>query len=289
MIFTNILGVGILLSIFGLVLIFWGLVVEKSITLTRDAIDLRPIKIIRSTKLVGLILIKNVFDSRRENVSFTSMIELLLSFILFSLMILLLPYNNQVLIDYIGLGPLDGQLNHSILIKLILVLTLINEFSLINNLLEIDIYKNISSNLNKLIIILFNLFIIKDINHINTAMAMELPGVLLSFMIIVFFMQPEKHYPNKKILINKSKKVLTEITWILFILFYFFNFTAWNDDPAILLLLLILLTSLLIWLVRIFESVSAKIVDEKIELKLIGLAVKVSFLNYIGIKLYDLI
>lgn len=287
MILTNFLAIGVLLSLIFLLFIFWCLVVEKTISLSHETVNINPLAIIRSSKTTGMTLVKNFISVDKEIVSISLIIELILSLVLLSVIILLLPYKDNILIDSMGSSFFNDFLDYSFFLKMLLVLTLMNNFSLKNNLIKDDLYASLSTQLNKLSVVLFNLFVIDELSPLNTLMVKTYPGVLLSFFILVFLMHPQKRFVGKSIFLINSKKVLLELTWSLFITFYFFNLSKWVEDEILLIVITFLLLSYMVWMKRILVPVIAKIIHKNSESRLIKLAIKISFLNYIVMEAYD--
>jgi hypothetical protein len=287
MILTNFLAIGVLISFLSILFIFWSFIVEKTIRLGHETANINPINLFRSSRIVGMNIIKNFITSEKEPISATAIIELLFSLILLGIMVLLLPYKGQILIDYMGSLVFLKSANYSFFLKMILVLTLLNNFSTKNNLVEVDLYNLLSTQLNKLYVILFNFYVINEITPLNTLMIWTYPGVLISLLILIFMMTPQKQFIGKSIFIRNSKKVLTELTWSLFITFYFFNISKWIEDEVILTFSTLFILAFLIWVKRNLEPITAKVRNRSSESKLIKLAIKISLINFIIMEAYD--
>ena len=100
-------------------------------------------------------------------------------------------------------------------------------------------------------------------------------------------MTPQKQFIGKSIFIRNSKKVLTELTWSLFITFYFFNISKWIEDEVILTFSTLFILAFLIWVKRNLEPITAKVRNRSSESKLIKLAIKISLINFIIMEAYD--
>lgn len=282
MMLVSIFCFGVVFSIISSFFVFWSLVIEKTITLEREAINLNPADFIRSTKITMMTIVKNIIDNKKENIEVTTVIETLLNSILFGLLVLFIPLGNE---SPFNIYPSVME-HYSIIVKAILAITLLNSFNFKNNLIETDLYYDFKKDLNKLIIVLFNLYVIGKLSPSSTGLISKYPGVFIS-LVLVNLMYVSKNFKlGKSFLVIKSKYVFGELTWLVFILSYFFNVTNLVQDKLILISLGLLIICCLTWLKRILSPIMASAQNLLIEDRVMKFSLNLSLINFIGIEIY---
>lgn len=245
--------------------------------------NLNEMKFIRKLTFYNNFIIKQLFY--RSKISIYLILEFLKQLNLLALMILLIPIGDQIIGNNIISLSNNEQTN---LIKLILITTLLPSIEIIKNINIKNIYHDFIIRLDKIMITIFNLFVISDISVNDTFLIKRYPGILFSFFLLVLVSEKNKKRDSLDTLVRTINRRIKEIVWILFVLFYFINISNIYYSTRMFLLISTVLVILFILLLSIIKKTQLSNINLSSYSNTLRVSLLLSVFNFIVLELYEL-